>query len=189
MDIDIRPAKEEDRLAIAGCIAEGFERDFSIFSKDISKTIHAIAGGIQTERFYVAVIAQEVAGVIGLSDCRGRAVRTDKAAYRRHWGPLKGSLAYWILKKEFESRLPYPSSTGFLEFAAVREKFRRQRIASSLLKECMRQANYQEYVLDVVAANTPAMNCYLKLGFKEFHRAKKSNKHVHIYMKRSNKNS
>lgn len=85
--------------------------------------------------------------------------------------------------------MPYPSSTGFLEFAAVREKFRRQRIASSLLKECMRQAKYQEYILDVVAATPPAMNCYLKLGFKEFHCAKKSDRHIHIYMKRSNKNS
>ena len=37
MEIKIRQAEENDREAIGYCIAEGFERDFSLFSKDIDK--------------------------------------------------------------------------------------------------------------------------------------------------------
>ena len=62
MSFLIRPAEPEDRDALARCIAEGFERDFSILCKDIGKTARALAGGIQTQRFFVAEQAESSAG-------------------------------------------------------------------------------------------------------------------------------
>ena len=47
MDKHIRKATEQDRYAIALCIADGFEKDFSVLSKDNRKIASAIATGLQ----------------------------------------------------------------------------------------------------------------------------------------------
>lgn len=173
MGIKIRQAEENDREAIGYCIAEGFERDFSLFSKDIDKVTASLVPGIVPHRFYVAEQGLEIVAVVGISDCTGRAVYTDAKALRRNFGFWKGMLAKLVLKPEFEGRLPYSPTTGFIEFVAVRKAYRRQRIASLLLKEGMTKAGYQEYILDVMAENVPAKNCYEKLGFRTFKSAGK----------------
>ena len=52
--IHIRKASETDRDNVAMCIAEGFEKDFSILCKDNQKVADAIALGLNMEKFYVA---------------------------------------------------------------------------------------------------------------------------------------
>ena len=46
----IRKAKETDRNNVALCIAEGFEKDFSILCKDKQKVADAIKTGLDMER-------------------------------------------------------------------------------------------------------------------------------------------
>lgn len=185
MNLHIRKATESDRCSIALCIAEGFERDFSFFCKDTEKVVKALVTGIRTERFYIAEIGVETVAVTGISDHTGRAVYTDCYALCKNFGWIKGIFAKLVLKPEFERTLPYPSDTGFIEFVAVRKSHRRQGIASVLLRESMRMAAYQEYILDVIAENTSAMECYQRLGFREFKRSKKQNGYTKIYMRKT----
>lgn len=185
--IQIKPAEDNHREAIAFCIAEGFERDFSVFSKDTDRVASALAPGIRTENFYVAEQDGEVIAVTGISDCAGRAVYTDRKAYQKNFGWLKGWLAKIVLKPEFESSLQFPPTTGFIEFVAVRKTCRRQGIASLLLRESMNKSSYEEFVLDVIAENTPAKHCYEKIGFRPFKSEKKRNGYTKMFMRCSRK--
>ena len=186
--VRIRKAKETDRNSAALCIAEGFEKDFSILCKDIQKVADAIAAGLNMERFYVADIKGELAGVLAISDCSGRAARAEKASLKKHFGFFKGMVGAPVLKEEFEKQLDYPITTGYIEFVAVRKKYRRQGIATTLLQESMLLTIYQDFVLDVTDINKHAITCYTRIGFEEFKRipekhAKQKGFHEKIYMR------
>ena len=166
--LTIRPALPQHRQGLARCIAEGFERDFSALCKDTEKTARAIEGGIRTSRFWVAEEKDIPAGTAALSDCRERAVRTDRAGYLKHFGPLRGRLALLVLKGEFEAPLDFPPETGYLEFVTVARRCRRQGIATALVQKILSSGLYQDYILDVVNTNTGAFRCYEKMGFRPF---------------------
>ncbi len=168
--ITVRKARERDRDSIALCIAEGFEKDFSSLCKNSYLVAKAIKNGLNLHRFFVAELDNVIVGVLGVSDCDGRAMKTDKQMYIKHFGFLKGHMAFWVMRSEFEATLEYPHTTGYLECLAVDKKYRRKGIASELLKQSMIFAGYPEYVLDVTDVNITAFYCYKKLGFKEFKR-------------------
>ena len=166
----IRKAEETDRNNTALCIAEGFEKDFSVLCKDTQKVADAIAAGLNMERFYVADMGGDIAGVLAISDCTGRAAKVDKTSLKKHFGFLKGMIGAFVLKEEFEEPLEYPVSIGYIEFVAVQKKYRKQGIATAMLQESMLLANYQDFVLDVTDINSNALKCYTNIGFEEFKR-------------------
>ncbi len=168
--IHIRNAKEIDRNSVALCIAEGFEKDFSILCKDNQKVANAIATGLKIDRFYIAEVNGDIAGVMAISDCNGRAAGVNKKSLKKHFGLFKGFIGALVLKEEFEGQLEYPITTGYIEFVAVRKKYRKQGIATTMLKESMLLTNYQDFVLDVTDINNNAIRCYTNIGFKEFER-------------------
>lgn len=188
MDRCIRKAMETDRYDIALCIAEGFEKDFSLLCKDNQRVAVAIAPGLQIERFYIAEVAGEIAGVMAIADCNGRAAKVDKESLKKHLGFVKGLLAALVLREEFEGRLNYPPETGYIEFVAVRKKFRQNGIASFMLRESIEMSGYRAFVLDVTDVNTAAIHCYTRFGFWEFKRitekhAKQKGYGAKIYMR------
>ncbi len=168
--VHIRKAEETDRNHVAFCIAEGFEKDFSILCKDNQKVADAIAAGLHMERFYVADVQGDIAGVLAISDCNGRAAGVEKASLKKQFGFFQGVIAAFVLKEEFEKQLAYPVTTGYIEFVAVRKEYRRQGIAAAMLRESMQLTNYQEFVLDVTDINNNAIKCYTSIGFEEFKR-------------------
>lgn len=168
--VHIRNAKEKDRNNVALCIAEGFEKDFSVLCKDNQKVANAIATGLNIKRFYVADINGDIAGVIAISDCNGRAARVNNKSLIKHFGFFKGTIGALVLKEEFEGQLYYPITTGYIEFVALRKKYRKQGIATTMLKESMLLTNYQDFVLDVTDINNNAIKCYTNIGFEEFKR-------------------
>ncbi len=168
--LHIRKAKETDRNHVALCIAEAFEKDFSILCKDNQKVADAIAAGLNMEKFYVADIKGTIAGVLAISDCNGRAARAEKTSLKKHFGFFKGMIGTLVLKEEFEKQLEYPITTGYLEFVAVRKKYRKQGIATAMIQESMLLTKYQDFVLDVTDINTNAIKCYTRIGFEEFKR-------------------
>lgn len=176
MNMNIRQANENDRSAIALCIAEGFKKDFDVLCKNTYTVATAISTGIQISKFYVAESENEVVGIVAISDCNGRAAATDIASYKENFGFIKGNIANLVLKEEFESPLDYPPTTGYIEFVAVRNTYQRKGIATSMLKESMIQSSYEDYVLDVTDVNTAAIRCYSALGFKEFKRVKEKHR-------------
>lgn len=168
--VHIRKAEETDRNSAALCIAEGFEKDFSVLCKDTQKVADAIAAGLNMEKFYVADLKGYIVGVLAISDCTGRAARVDKTSLKKHFGFLKGMIGAFVLKEEFEGQLEYPITTGYIEFVAVRKKYRKQGIATTMLQESMLLAHYQNFVLDVTDINSNAIKCYTNIGFEEFKR-------------------
>ena len=136
--VHIRKAKETDRNNVALCIAEGFEKDFSILCKDCQKVADAIAMGLNIERFYVADIKGNIAGVLAISDCNGRAAKAEKVSLKKYFGFAKGIIGTFVLKEEFEKQLEYPVTTGYIEFVAVRKKYRKQGVTTTMLQENMR---------------------------------------------------
>ncbi len=112
----------------------------------------------------------EVAGTLAISDCSGRAAKADKSSLVKNFGFIKGIIGAVVLKEEFEKPLNYPITTGYIEFVAIRKNYRRQGIATALLKESMLLSNYQDFVLDVTDINSNAIKCYANLGFEEFER-------------------
>ena len=89
---------------------------------------------------------------------------------KKHFGFLKGVISTFVLKEEFEKQLEYPVTTGYIEFVAVRKKYRKQGIATTMLLESMLLTNYQDFVLDVTDINNYAIRCYTSIGFEEFKR-------------------
>ena len=168
--VHIRKAEETDRNSAALCIAEGFEKDFSVLCKDTQKVADAIAAGLNMEKFYVADIKGYIVGVLAISDCTGRAARVDKTSLKKHFGFLKGMIGAFVLKEEFEGQIEYPITTGYIEFVAVRKKYRKKGIATTMLRESMLLAHYQYFVLDVTDINSNAIKCYTNIGFEEFKR-------------------
>lgn len=168
--VHIRKAKETDRNNIALCIAEGFEKDFSILCKDNQKVANAIASGLNMERFYVADTEGNIVGVLAISDCNGRSAKAEKSSLKKHFGFFKGIIAAFVLKEEFEKQLEYPITTGYIEFVTVRKKHRKQGIAATMLRESMPLTNYRDFVLDVTDINNNAIKCYTNIGFEEFKR-------------------
>lgn len=168
--IQVRPAAEADCGAVALRIAEGFEKDFSVLCRENRTVADAIASGLNLERFYVAEIEGDIAGVMAISDCSGRAARADEKALRKHLGFVKGTIGRLVLKEEFEGKVDIPVTTGYIEFVAVRKKFRKQGVATALLRESMEMSGYRDFVLDVTDVNENAIRCYQKLGFAQFKR-------------------
>lgn len=138
--------------------------------KDNQKVADAIAAGLNMEKFYVADRKGTIAGVLAISDCNGRAARAEKASLKKHFGFFKGMIGTFVLKEEFEKQLEYPIITGYLEFVAVRNKYRKQDIATAMIQESMLLTKYQDFVLDVTDINTNAIKCYTRIGFEEFKR-------------------
>ncbi len=109
---------------------------------------------------------------MAISNCNGRAVITDRSSYKKYFGFFKGVIAKKVLKEEFESKLDYPITTGYIEFVSVKKEYKRKGIATTLIKESLKLSDFNDYVLDVTDINTSAINCYNNLGFKEFKRMK-----------------
>ncbi len=172
MKIIVRKANEVDRESIALCISEAFEKDFSVLCKDTITTAKAISSGIVINKFYVAEIDNNVVGVLAISNCNGRAVITDSSSYKKYFGFIKGIIAKMVLKEEFESKLDYPVTTGYIEFVSVKKDYRRKGVATTLIKESLKLSSYDDYVLDVTDINISAINCYNNLGFEEYKRVK-----------------
>lgn len=168
----VRKAKNDDRMSIALCIAEAFEKDFSILCKNTNTVAKAISSGIIIDKFYLAELNNEIVGVVAISNCNGRAIMTDSLSYKKYFGFIKGIIAKIVLKEEFESMLDYPVTTGYIEFVSVKKAHRRKGIATTLIKDSLKLSNYNDYVLDVTDINTSAINCYNNLGFEEFKRVK-----------------
>lgn len=168
----IRIAKEADRIDIASVIAHAFEKDFSSLIKDMDQVSMALEPGIDVNRFFVTEFENHIIGVTACSDCNSRAMSINKKAFKKHFGLLRGFLANAFMAPEFSGPLPYPKTTGYIEFVAVTENARNKGVAAAMLKTVVQQTNYSQYMLDVTDINVAAQSCYKKFGFIEITREK-----------------
>jgi ribosomal protein S18 acetylase RimI-like enzyme len=168
----VRPAVESDRAAIASVIVEAYRREFATLSRNMDDITAALTPTIEIDRFFAADRAGDIVGAIACTDHTGRAMRVIGADWRRHLGPVRGALAARILASAWMSALRYPATTGYIEFVAVAERGRRQGIATKLVEAVIAQTPYTDYELEVTDVNTPARECYRRIGFVDVKRVR-----------------
>lgn len=160
------------RVQISEIFADGFTQWLVFFSKDTNIIAKAFAHMFVLDQFYVAVVDDKIAGMAACTDCRTLSVRLNKKELRKYLGIIKGSIAGIVLRKEFERSFKNPPpKTGSIEFVGTATEFRGKSVASQIISYIISNTSYQEYLIEEVAdTNTPAMNLYKKLGFKEYKR-------------------
>ncbi|SDC13720.1 Acetyltransferase (GNAT) family protein [Paenibacillus sp. UNCCL117] len=165
-------AKADARAQMADIFADGFTQWLGYFSKDRSIIAQAFAHMFVLDQFYLAMSDGQVAAMAACTDGKATSVRLDARLLRKHLGLLKGSLAAFFLKKEFEGLLDNPDGDACsIEFVGTALPFRGQGAASHLLGHIVRHTSYRTYLIEEVAdTNTPAMKLYQKLGFQEYKR-------------------
>ena len=168
----VRRAVASDRPAIASVIAHAYRHEFSTLSRNMDSITAALTPGVEVGRFFVADRGGDVIGAVACTDHTGRAMRVTAADWRRHLGLVRGELAARILAPQWMSRLDYPPGTGYIEFVAVAERARRQGIATQLVEGVIAHTHYTDFELEVTDVNTPARDCYRKIGFVDGKRKK-----------------
>jgi ribosomal protein S18 acetylase RimI-like enzyme len=172
MEHVIRKAIPAEKQKIAQAIANSYSEEFAALSKDQGRVAKALEQGIHTERFWVWAENDEILGISACSDISGRAFTPNRKGCIKHFGLIRGFIAYLIFKSEFAKQLPYPETTGYIEFVGVIETARGRGISKQIMQEIISQnKQYNEFVLDVMDNNIPAIKSYEKLGFNEFKRA------------------
>lgn len=164
--------KKDPREQMSVIFADGFTQWLEFFSKDKNKIAKAFAHMFVLDQFYVAVAGDEIAGIASCTDCKTLAVRLNANALRKHLGLIKGTIARFVLKKEFEQLRDHPPvDTGSIGFVGTHSKYQGQGVASQIIRHILENTHYHTYMIEEVAdTNLAAMNLYQKLGFQEYKR-------------------
>lgn len=158
------------RYEAADVFVEGYYKDLSFFTKDREKLRNAFKNTFCPEVFYLAEREGKIVGILACSNNRNRAMHIDKTNMKNYLGFFMGSLAYVLLKKEFNTPLTYSDNTGYIECVATSEAARGKGVCTALCQHVMRELLYDEYILEVADTNENAYRLYKKLGFTEFMR-------------------
>jgi ribosomal protein S18 acetylase RimI-like enzyme len=162
------------REKISALFVEAFEKDLRFFSRDTVQLARACAHMFALEYFYVALVHDELAGMAACVDIEHFCIRPDRAVLIQHLGLFKGISAYLVFKYYFNKYpkydTPLDAQTASLEFVAVAEKYRKQGVATALLRHLVTVPEYDSYMLEVADTNTAACALYAKIGFRELFR-------------------
>jgi ribosomal protein S18 acetylase RimI-like enzyme len=159
---------------ISALFVEAFGKELKIISKDTNKLVKAFAHMFVIDYFYVAIIDNEIAGMMVCVDKDHYCINHNKKTLIENLGLIKGLLANMIFKKYFNKYPKYPieinEKTGSIEFVATNNKYRRMGIAASIMEYIFSLNMYEKYILEVADKNEKAFNLYKKLGFMEIYR-------------------
>lgn len=190
---NVKNLEEDVCIAISEVFVEGFYKWLSYFSKNKTQLVYTFKYMFILDKFYVALVDGEVAGIAACSDGKLPCVKLNSKELRRHLGIIKGSIASRVLKREFENHT-YPfdfnsnEKTASVEFVATSPKYRGKGVASGIIQHFLKLSQYDGYALEVADTNIGAISLYEKLGFKEFTRVKmksqkRSGVNYLVYMK------
>ena len=149
--MNIRTGQEQDRRGIAETIVEAFYDQFKALTTDKDAVAAGLTPMLHPERFTVAVDEQgAVVGTVAVS-------------------------AAVALRDEFYRPKVFSPGQAQLDFVAVREHARGQRLAQKMLEHLLGKGKYALYTLDVVEGNEHVMPLYQSLGFQETGQEKEKN--------------
>lgn len=189
----VRQALPDEKKKIAKAIANSYKEELSVLSKHQESLIEVFEYGIHTERFWIWLEGYQVLGIAACSDNSGRAFTPDRKKCIKNFGLIRGLIASFIFNSEFAKTLPYPKTTGYIEFVGVLDSARGRGISKKILLEIIKQSGqYDEFLLDVMDNNSAALKTYEKLGFREYKRepfrgGKNKGIKERVYMKLSKK--
>ncbi|GGE58776.1 GNAT family N-acetyltransferase [Priestia taiwanensis] len=181
----------EIKMKMSKIFVDGFFQWLTFFSKDKEKLTKAFCHMFNLDVFYVAVIDDEIAGIAACTDGRVPSVHLERKELRKHLGFFRGTIAYAVLKREFEEK-SYPfeitSGMGMVEFVATSSTYRGKGVATAIMNHIFASTPYRTYALEVADTNTNAVKLYEKIGYMEFLRvkqkhSKRSGVNYLVYMK------
>ncbi|WP_109212113.1 MULTISPECIES: GNAT family N-acetyltransferase [Microbacterium] len=162
------------RRRVTEVYVRSFAPDFVAFSKDTVRLADAFEHMLILERFHVALVGGEPAGLASLTEGDQMLFRPDRREIRRHLGPVRGLLCYVVIRSWFmkPSDAAAPGR-GEIGFVATEPEYQGRGVATALLRHLLALPGYREFVLeDIKDTNAPALAVYSKLGFTVYERRK-----------------
>lgn len=188
--IKVSSSENDLRSSISEIFVEGFYQWLKFFSKDKIKLAHAFSHAFNADVFYVAVENDETLGFAACTDGIKHSIQLNQRELRQYLGFIMGTVAYRVLKKEFEDK-PYPfeitQDMGTIEFVATSSKHRGKGVATQIIQHIHAHTPFKKYVLEVADTNINAIRVYKKLGYLVFKRvpephSKQSGFNYYLYM-------
>jgi ribosomal protein S18 acetylase RimI-like enzyme len=162
------------RRRITEVYVRSFAEDFVAFSRDTGKLADAFEHMLLLERFYVALVEGEPAGLASLTEGNQTLFAPRWREILRHLGLARGLLGYVVIRSWF-MRASDGARPGLAEigFVATEPAHQGRGVATALLNHLLAKPGYREYVLeDIKDTNAPALGLYAKLGFTVYKRRK-----------------
>lgn len=162
------------RRRITEVYVRSFAEDFVAFSRDTGKLADAFEHMLLLERFYIALVDGEPAGLASLTEGEQTVFAPRWREIRRHLGLVRGLLCYVVIRnwfmRAFKGARPGLAEIGFV---ATEPAYQGRGVATALLRHLLAQPGYREYVLeDIKDSNASALGLYGKLGFTVYERRK-----------------
>ena len=136
------------------------------FSRDKSKLKKVFANGFLLEYFYVAIMDNEIVGMIA---CMGKDNICFKHSIKtlvKYLGIFRGLLTYFGLKQFIKEFPKLDENTALLECLATDIKHLREGVATTLIKSLFDLPEYKFFLLEVMGTNAKAIKLYTKIGFE-----------------------
>ena len=163
---------EDYRRRITEVYVRSFAEDFVAFSRDTEKLADAFEHMLLLDRFYVALVDGEPAGIASLTEGDQVLFAPRWREILRHLGPVRGLLCSVVVRMWFMG--PYEGARpGLAEigFVATEPAYQGRGVATALLRSLLALPAYREYVLeDIKDTNVAALSVYTKLGFTVYRR-------------------
>jgi ribosomal protein S18 acetylase RimI-like enzyme len=170
---------ENIRRRMSEIFVDGFGKHFTFFSQDKEVLIRAFEHMFVLDVFYVAILDGKIVGIGACTDGKAYSVEPKWRELLTHFGLIKGTIAYFVLKHEFHKpAMRSGPRVASVEFFATDSRYRGKGIASAIIKYFLNNPEYDEFILEVADTNIDAVSLYKKLGFVEF--ARKKEKHPEV---------
>ena len=161
---------------ISEIFVDAFYEHFEYFSKDTSKLIKAFSHMFVIEYFYVAIINNEIAGMIACMDKEHFCINHNRKILINNLGLIKGLFLSIIFRYYFNKYPKYSiemdEKTCSVEFAATNKKYKRMGVASKIMEYLLNLSEYNHYIVEVADNNINSLGLCKKMGFKEVLRKK-----------------
>jgi ribosomal protein S18 acetylase RimI-like enzyme len=177
INMDIKQAIEFDdniRAKIGRLFVSGFyDIALKYFSKDKTKLAKVFSQMFILEYFYIAVIDNEIAGMIACINKNNFCLNNSKKILVKNLGIIKGLFTYFAFKDHTQKyKIEIDEKTSIIDFLVTDKKYQRMGVASALINHLFQLPEYEHYILEVADTNVNALELYKKSGFSEMHRKK-----------------
>ncbi|MCL2412610.1 MAG: GNAT family N-acetyltransferase [Bacteroidales bacterium] len=172
--MEIKRASEfgkDIRKKITELYVEGFYDDFlKNISNDKAKIREVYSPMFPVEYFYVAVIDNEIAGMVACLGRGEKCLNIDRRRFIKNFGFIKGLAVYFAYKGLISETNDIDDNTAILEFVVTGSAYRGKGVASSIFKHIFASSGYKNFQIGVANNNPGAFELYKKMGFEETHR-------------------
>jgi ribosomal protein S18 acetylase RimI-like enzyme len=143
-----------------------YDNVLKFFSRNKAKLIKIFACIFLLDCFYVAMIDDEIIGMVACMGKDDSCIKLDLKTIIKHIGLLGGLIINFWLKQFLKVSPEHDEKTALVECLAIDTKHLRKGVASTLVKSLFKLTEYKNYILEVIGTNKEAIKLYSKLGFK-----------------------